>query len=960
MMPGLTRLSHLGRNLSLAARIKLVSGLVLALVGCTIFTLDLRNEIGFQREKLAQSLHYELDFLAQALTEPAITGDYALIQQLLDKGVQQPAIQSIVWTDSSGHHVQNAETPESDAVLTAPSWFAHWPNFPQYSKTKDINVGGENYGRLRVEVATIPVINQIWEKMLGKLGILLLGIGSLFALLGTLVSNGLRPLYALQKASQQFGQGDHALRMNPAGPPEMQACIHAFNNMAANIERLLASLRDSGSRNRLLAVIVEQSNVPIVTVDLDGVITSWNTAASALYGYSAEEVIGHPASMLYQPGLEHEFSETLARIQQAQPATFEAHRRTRDGRLLNVSISVSPLYDENNRHIGEISISRDITRQKHAEEALFKEKERAQVTLASIADAVVTTDTDGNIDYLNPVAEKLLGWRTDEAYSRALSEVFQCVDEAGVSIASPIEQTLRQHRRIEVRGDALLVQRDGARLPIEHSAAPISDHEGEVIGMVLVFRDVSESHDMARQLSWQASHDALTSLVNRREFERRLDALIGSAHDQDRQHALLYMDLDQFKVVNDTCGHGAGDELLRQLSAVLNTRIRSADTLARLGGDEFGVLLADCPLNKAMEVAESLRESVADFRFAWQDKIFAIGVSIGVVPITGQRENNADIMGVADAACYAAKDKGRNQVQASPNTRELTQRRGEMLWVSRINSALEEDRFLLHYQRIVPVLGDEDDDLHYEALLRMLDQDGKLVSPMSFIPAAERYNLMRALDRRVVSLAFEECRKLGNGPAITLSINLSGDSLSDPTLLDFLKRQFAEYGVNPHDICFEVTETAAIANLELANILIRELKSMGCRFSLDDFGSGLSSFGYLKNLPVNYLKIDGSFVRDMARDPTDAAMVVAINNIGHVMGIKTIAEWVENQETLDALRHIGVDYAQGYLLGRPQPMEQIQREIVTAPASIQLPESQSGKPKRKDDIVDESPIIPGF
>ncbi|TCS36804.1 PAS domain S-box-containing protein/diguanylate cyclase (GGDEF)-like protein [Paucimonas lemoignei] len=957
-MLNLSSLFKAGRDLSLAARIKLVSGVVLTLVGCTIFTLDLRNEISFQRDKLAQSLQYELDFLAQALTEPVITGDYAAVQQLLNKGVEQPAIHSIAWTDSE-NHLQIADTPQSDVVLTAPAWFAHWTNIPQYSENKDIIVGGENYGRLRVEIATTPAINQIWEKMLGKLCILLLGIGSLFALLGTLVSNGLRPLYVLQKAAHQFGQGDHALRIQASGPPEMQACIHAFNNMAANIERLLGSLRDSGSRNRLLAVIVEQSNVPIITVDLDGIITSWNTAASMLYGYGAEDVIGRPASMLYHPELVHEFKDNVARIQQAQPTTFEAHRRTRDGRLLHLSISVSPLYDENNRHIGEISISRDITRQKRAEEALDKEKERAQVTLASIADAVVTTDTDGNIDYLNPVAEKLLGWRTDEAYGRALGEIFQCVDEAGASIPSPIEQTLHQHQQIEVRGDALLVQRDGARLPIEHSAAPISDHEGEVIGMVLVFRDVSESHDMARQLSWQASHDALTSLVNRREFERRLETLIHSAHEQDRQHALLYMDLDQFKVVNDTCGHGAGDELLRQLSAVLNTRIRSADTLARLGGDEFGVLLADCPLNKAMEVAEALRESVADFRFAWQDKIFAIGVSIGVVPIVGQRENNTDVMGVADAACYAAKDKGRNQVQASPNTRELTQRRGEMLWVSRINSALEQNRFLLHYQRIVPVHGD-DDGLHFEALLRMRDQDGNLVSPMSFIPAAERYNLMRGLDRRVVTLAFEECRKLGSMPSIMISINLSGDSLSDPTLLDFLKRQFAEFGVDPRGICFEVTETAAIANLELANILIRELKAMGCRFSLDDFGSGLSSFGYLKNLPVNYLKIDGSFVRDMARDPTDAAMVVAINNIGHVMGIKTIAEWVENQETLDALRSIGVDYAQGYLLGRPQPMETIRNEIMHATAAPQPLKSPSPESQREENLADETPIIPGF
>ncbi|HCY62256.1 MAG TPA: sensor domain-containing diguanylate cyclase [Oxalobacteraceae bacterium] len=954
---------HLCRNLGLAARIKLASGTLLAIVGSTYFSVDLRNDISFQRDKLEKGMHYEIDFLAPALAEPVLTGDHALIQQLLDQGARQPAIHNIIWIDSSGHRMQNAADPNGDAALKAPVWFTRWLDFPRFSQEKEISVGGESYGRLRLEMTATPAINQIWQQMLGKLGILLLGIGGLFAVIGKLVSSGLRPLYALQKASQQFGQGDHAVRLAPSGPPEMRACIHAFNNMATNIERLLGSLHDSGSRNRLLAVIVEQSNVPIITTDLQGIITSWNPAACALYGYTAEEIIGQPSGMLYQPESDREFREAVARINTAQPASFEARRLTRDGRVLDISLSVSPLYDENNRHIGEISLSRDITRQKRAEEALSKEKERAQVTLASIADAVVTTDTASNIDYLNPVAERLLGWRADEAYGHALGEIFHCVDKDGEPIDNPAEQALHGQQGLEVRGDAVLVSRHGVRLPIEHSAAPISCHEGEVIGMVLVFRDVSASHNMARQLSWQASHDALTSLANRREFEHRLDALIGSAHEHGRQHAMLYMDLDQFKVVNDTCGHGAGDELLRQLSALLSARVRGSDTLARLGGDEFGVLLADCPLDKAMDVAEALRETVSSFRFAWQDKTFAIGASIGVVPIAGQREANADIMGVADAACYAAKDKGRNQVQASPNTRELTQRRGEMLWVSRINSALEEHRFLLHYQRIVPVHDGEAGPAHYEALLRMLDQDGKVVPPMSFIPAAERYNLMRALDRRVVSLAFEECREraqlAATATAPVISINLSGDSLSDPLLLDFLKRQFAEYAVDPRGICFEVTETAAIANLETANVLIRELKSMGCRFSLDDFGSGLSSFGYLKNLPVDYLKIDGSFVRDMARDRTDAAMVEAINNIGHVMGIKTIAEWVENEETLAVLRRIGVDYAQGYLFGRPQPMAEIPPEENFSQASPPRP-APSLENARPDSLTDDSSIMPGF
>lgn len=920
----MTRLhERLWQRLSLTGRVMLVLGTALLAIGAAYFNIALQNEVEARRTDLQQTLQHELEFLIPAIAEPAVVGDYAQIQRMLAARVQTPDIQKIVWTDRGGHRLQSISVEDP---LIAPAWFARWLALPAFEADKTILIGGQSYGKLQVRLTTTPTVNRIWQIMGKQSGIMAAGIGLLFLLLAAIVANGLRPLNTLKLAAGKFGQGNHALRIAPTGPPEMQACIQAFNNMAGNIERLLGTLRINDARNRLLAIIVEQSNVPIITKDMDGLVTSWNSAAEAVYGYSAEEMLGKPTSVLHLSGSGREFEETLQRIQSARPMSFETRRTAKNGSVIDVSISVSPLYDENNRHIGEIGITRDITRQKRAEEALSKEKERAQVTLASIADAVVTTDTAGNIDYLNPVAEKLLGWTSMEAYGHALASIFHGVNEAsGEAIANPVEQVLSERYGSEVRGDAVLVSRHGVRFPIEHSAAPIFNHEHEMIGAVLVFRDVSASHNMARQLSWQASHDALTALVNRREFEHRLNELIDSAHNSDRRHALLYMDLDQFKIVNDTCGHVAGDELLRQLSAVLDNRIRGSDTIARLGGDEFGVLLVDCPLDKAMEVAENLRETVAEFRFAWQDKTFAIAVSIGVVPIAGGREENADIMGAADAACYAAKDRGRNQVQASPNARELSQRRGEMLWVTRINSAIEENRFRLYCQPIAPIQ-QEEEDIHYEVLLRMLDQDGNVIPPMAFIPAAERYNLMRTLDRKVISMAFAEYGKRianASGKPVTLSLNLSGDTLGDPHFLDFLKKQFMQWHVDARAICFEVTETAAIANLTHAVALIRELKAMGCRFSLDDFGSGLSSFGYLKNLPVDYLKIDGSFVRDMAQDPIDASMVSAINDIGHVMGIKTIAEWVENEETLALLKQIGIDYAQGYFFDRPRPIEEI-------------------------------------
>ena len=430
--------------------------------------------------------------------------------------------------------------------------------------------------------------------------------------------------------------------------------------------------------------------------------------------------------------------------------------------------------------------------------------------------------------------------------------------------------------------------------------------------------------EATERLSYQATHDALTGLVNRREFERRLEKALASARAEGRVHALCYLDLDQFKIVNDTCGHVAGDELLRQLTGLLQGKVRDADTLARLGGDEFGVLLNDCPLEQAQIVADLLRQTVKDFHFVWHERPFAIGVSIGLVPITQDSGTLAKVLSCADTACYAAKDLGRNRVHVyRAEDSELAQRQGEMNWVARITHAIEENRFRLYCQTIMPLADEDKEGRHFEVLLRMLDDDGQIIPPMAFIPAAERYNLMPSIDRWVVSTTFGLYWKLfsRDGGHHTCTVNLSGPSMSDEFFLEFIKRQFDLYQV-PHDhICFEITETAAISNLNRAVAFIGELRALGCRFSLDDFGSGLSSFTYLKNMPVDYLKIDGSFVRDMAVDPMDHAMVSAINQVGHVMGLKTIAESVENEATREALREMGVDFAQGIAIEPPRPLQ---------------------------------------
>ncbi len=556
----------------------------------------------------------------------------------------------------------------------------------------------------------------------------------------------------------------------------------------------------------------------------------------------------------------------------------------------------------------------------------LQEKERAQVTLQSIGDAVITTDAEGTIEYLNPVAERLTGWSTAEANGLPLQQVLKLVNEqSGEAVDNPVATVLREDRIVPLANHTALVRRDGERVPIEDSAAPIRNPAGEVLGVVMVFHDLSKQRALTTLLTQQAMHDTLTGLINRGEFKRQLEQALASAHLQGRQHVMCYLDLDQFKIVNDTCGHVAGDELLRQIAGVLRSELRDSDVLARLGGDEFGLLLEGCGLEQAQRVANGLIEAVKKYRFAWRDKSFSISVSIGLVAVTAQSQSVAQILSAADASCYAAKDKGRNRLQVyHPNDSELSQRRGEMDWAARIGEALDEERFVLYFQTVLPLTdGDEEGD-HYEVLVRMMDERDEMVPPGVFIPAAERYNLMSAIDRWVIKNVFAGLRKKyfdgGGTPLHTCAINLSGASLGDESFLNFVHEQVALHNIPARCIVLEITETAAITNLSHAVGFIKNLKLAGFRFSLDDFGSGLSSFAYLKNLPVDYLKIDGGFVKDMVNDPIDSAMVQAINQIGHVMGIKTIAEFVESQEILDKLVEIGVDYAQGYGIARPRPL----------------------------------------
>lgn len=581
------------------------------------------------------------------------------------------------------------------------------------------------------------------------------------------------------------------------------------------------------------------------------------------------------------------------------------------------------------RQVCEIAVQREdflVSNQEFAghEEALYQEKELAQITLQSIADGVIRTNAKGEIEYMNPVAEQVIEWTLTEAQGRPIKDILRCFNQKNQPVTNPVTITLSNQATLYGTQNLTFMDRQGTRLKLDHVTSPIKNRHNEIIGAVIVFRDITEEHELAEQLDYQAKHDALTGLTNRAAFADFLENAIQRLPQSGQEHALCYIDLDQFKVVNDTCGHIAGDQLLQRIAAIILNKIRKdSDVLARFGGDEFVLLLRDCPIDRATSLAEAICQEIQAYRFVYDFKTFAIGASIGVVSLTADVPSANDALRMADNACYVAKEKGRNRVHRYHiDDQELVRRSGEMHVVSKINHALESDGFALFYQEIMPLKSKREKSKHIEILIRMKDEANEWITPGFFLPAAERYSVAPKIDKWVVSSLMKwlaEHRSCLESIEMC-SINLSGLSFCDTGFSDFVKHAIESSNVPAHKICFEITETAAIRNMQDAADFINTMRDFGCSFALDDFGSGMSSYAYLKALPVDYLKVDGMFVKDIMIDPIDKAMVKSINEIGHVFGLKTIAEFVETDEIIGELSKLGLDFAQGFAISKPTPL----------------------------------------
>jgi diguanylate cyclase (GGDEF)-like protein/PAS domain S-box-containing protein len=653
-----------------------------------------------------------------------------------------------------------------------------------------------------------------------------------------------------------------------------------------------------------------------------------NPAAGELFGVDAATLVGKPIADLMRPAyralMRKHIADHLEASDPLQP--IEVQLISDDDRGLWVELYSKRLVFQGKNAF--LTVAHDITHRKSLEASLGRGKLQARITLESIGEGVITTDLNGTIDYMNEAAEQLLGGTRSAGLGKRLLDLLTLVDEVDrSSLGDPVAKCLSERKRINLGRRALLLSKQAEReFSTELTASPIRGPDGEIAGCVVIFHDVSEVRGLAREMSYQASHDALTGLVNRAEFERRLGAALDSARGEGVSHVVSYLDLDRFKLVNDSSGHIAGDNLLREISSLLKQRVRDSDTVARVGGDEFAMLLAGCPLDKARQIADDICQAVADHKFAWQDRVFDIGVSIGLVEVGKDSGSAEGVLSAADSACYVAKQQGRGRIHVySTRDEVLARERGEIQWLQRLQRALKENEFELYVQPIVALAGRTEVGPAAEILLRMRDESGASILPSHFLGSAERYQLMSHIDRWVVQTALTAIA--GGAPHLpngrSCGINLSAQTLGDDDFLEFVVDVLDHTGVDPQKICFEIRESAVVSQLDQAQRFINVLHGIGCRFALDNFGSGIGSFANLKNLSLDYLKIDGVYTHDVENDSVNREMVAAMVKLARTLDFRVVAEQVEDQASFEALRGLGVDFVQGYVVEKPRPLHAV-------------------------------------
>jgi diguanylate cyclase (GGDEF)-like protein/PAS domain S-box-containing protein len=717
-------------------------------------------------------------------------------------------------------------------------------------------------------------------------------------------------------------EANTAARIGLEGKPQ------SLGQLGSAVNKLLESLELRGAnlqgREQLFERLVETVHDAVLVHRRQ--ILFANSRFLALLRLEAEQVIGRPLSDFVGPEYVELVENNLRRRLNDEPAAERYEVELVDSHGLVTRIELSSAVIDSDGETALLLTALEMMPEASIGSMNPASRPRSMVTLDAMGESVITVNTEGRIDYINHSAETLLSQRVDQVIGKSFADVASLVDESDRrSLGDPVRMALTSGGRVSMGRRAVLVPANGApERSVELSVSPLTSDSKEPLGLVLVLHDTSELRGLTRQMTYQASHDALTGLVNRREFERRLQEAMESAQTGNAAHALCYLDLDRFKVVNDTCGHTAGDNMLREVASIIKEAVRDSDTVGRIGGDEFALLLIGCPLEKARQIADDVVRSVADYRFVWKDKIFNIGVSIGLVEIGQGGGAIEDLMSSADSACYVAKKQGGVHVHVYSAREEATARHsGEIHWLQKLQGALRENKFELYYQQIVPARTDALRGPAIEVFLRMAGENGEPgAPPAEFIRAAERYRLMPHVDRWVVQAVLSALgrggMKLPEGRSV--AINIAGQTLGDPEFLEFVVDCFDHTGASPADICFELTESSVVANMDHARRFIGVLHGMGCEFALDDFGSGLSSFATLKTLPMDYLKIDGSFIRSLAVDTVNQAMVAAMVELSRSLNFRIVAEQVEDQLSLDTVRNMGIDFVQGYIIGRPQPL----------------------------------------